>query len=78
MISLLTLPNLLFAGLINQHNGLCQKSGLLFLSVIKAGVLAIHSIRLTKLMSWAMFFASEFIDVSNLGGAFLYVFVTLS
>ena len=76
MISLLTLPSLFFAGLINQHDGFCQKSGLWSLSVIKAGILAIHSMWSSRLMSSAMFFASKFIDVSNLGGAFLYVFVT--
>ena len=78
MISLLTLPSSFFARLINRHNGFCRKSGLWSLSVIKSSVLAIHSMRSSRLMSSAMFFASKFIDVLNLGGAFLYVFVTLS
>ena len=75
MISLLTLPSSFFTGLINWHNEFCQKSGLWSLSVIKAGVLAIHSMWSSRLMSSAMFFASKFIDVSNSGVAFLYVFV---
>ena len=78
LISLLTLPSSFFAGLINRHDGLCQKSGLWSLIVIKAGVLAIHSKRSSRLMSSAMFFASKFIDVYNLGGTFFYGFVTLS
>ena len=70
MISFLTSPSLFIAGLINWHDGFCRKSGLLSFSLIKAGVLAIHSMQSSRLMSSAMFFGSKFIDVSNLGGAF--------
>ena len=78
MISLLTLPSSFFAGLIDWHNGFCRKSGLWSLSVIKGGVLAVHSMQSSRLMSSAMFFASKFIDVFNLSGVFSYVFATLS
>ena len=78
MISLLTLPSSFFTRLIDQHDRFYRKSGLWFLSVLKAVGLAIHSTRSSRLMRSAMFFASKFIDVSNLGGDFLYVFVTLS
>ena len=67
MTSLLTLPSSFFTRLINRHNEFCWKSSLWSLRVIKAGVLAIHSMRSSRLMSSAIFFASNFIDVSSLG-----------
>ena len=72
MISLLTLPSSFFAD--NRHDGFCRMSDLWSLSVIKAGVLALHSMRLSRLTSSAFFFASKFIDVSNLGDAFYTFF----
>ena len=78
MINLLTLTSSFFAGLTNRPDGFCRKPGLWSLSVIKAGALPIHSMQSSRLMSSAMFFDSKFFDVSNLSGAFLYVFVTLS
>ena len=77
MISLVTLPSSFFAGLINRQDGFCRKFGLWSLSVIKAGVLAIHSMWSSRLMRSTIFFASKFIHDSNLRGAFLNVFVRL-
>ena len=76
MISLLTLPSSFFAGLINRQDGFCQKPGLWSLSAIKARVLAIHSMRSSRLMSSVIFFTSKSVDVSSLGSTFLYIFVT--
>ena len=75
MIRLLTSPSLLFAGLINTHDGFCRKSGLWSLGLIKAGVLFIHMIRSSRLQSSAMLFASKLIDISILSEAFLYALV---
>ena len=71
MISLLTLPSSFFA--YNRHDGFCRISDLWSLSVIKAGVLAIHSMRLSRARLF-FFSASKFIDVSNLGDAFYTFF----
>ena len=67
MISLLILPSSFFAGLINRHDKFCRKSGLWSISVIIAGVLPIHSMRSSSLISSAMFFALKFSDIYNLG-----------
>ena len=68
MISLLILPSSFFAGLINRHDKFCRKSGLWSISVI-IGVLPIHSMRSSSLISSAMFFALKFSDIYNLGDA---------
>ena len=74
MISLPTLISSFFAGLIKRHDGFCRKSSLWSLSVTKAGVLAIHSMRASRKIGLAILFASKFIDVSWFDWCFFVCF----
>ena len=65
-IALLIFPSSLFDGCISGHGWLVLKFSLYYLRVINAGVSAKHSILSSKLMFFAIYLASIFIEFSKL------------